>query len=55
MGKLLGPPHGTTPAAVIANHKLRSIKSSEHINEKGIGPFRGLNIDKRWRLVKRLK
>ena len=38
----LGPPHGTTPAAVIANkNKLRSFKSSEHINEKGDGPYRG--------------
>ena len=35
-GDVLGPPHGTTPAAVIANKiKLRSFKSSEYINEKG--------------------
>ena len=35
-GDFLGPPHGTTPVAVIANKKLklRSLKSSEHINEK---------------------
>ena len=34
-GDFLGPPHGTTPAAVIANkNKLRSFKSSKHINEK---------------------
>ena len=38
----LGPPHGTTPAAEIANKlKLRSFKSSEHIFEKGDGPYRG--------------
>ena len=41
-GDILGPPHGTTPAAVIANKiKLRSFKSSEHIYEKGDGPYRG--------------
>ena len=41
-GDFLGPPHGTTPAAVIANKiKLRSFKSSEHIFEKGDGPYRG--------------
>ena len=41
-GDFLGPPHGTTPAAVIANKiKLRSFKSSEHIFEKGGGPYRG--------------
>ena len=34
--------HGTTPAAVIANKiKLRPFVSSEHINEKGNGPYRG--------------
>ena len=33
-GDFLGPPHGTTPAAVIANKmKLRPFKSSEYINE----------------------
>ena len=37
-GDFLGPPHGTTPAAEIANTiKVRSFKSSEHINEKGMG------------------
>ena len=41
-GDFLGPPHGTTPAAVIAKKmKLRSIKSSEHIFQKGDGPYRG--------------
>ena len=43
-GRLLGPPRGTTPAAVtiLANKiKLRSFKSSEHINEKGDGPYHG--------------
>ena len=41
-GDFLGPPHGTTLAAVIANKMiLRSIKSSEHVNEKGDGPYRG--------------
>ena len=41
-GDFLGPPHGTTPAAEITNKiKLRSFKSSEHINEKGDGPYRG--------------
>ena len=37
-GDFLRPPHGTTPAVVITNkYKLRSLKSSEHINEKGVG------------------
>ena len=41
-GDFLGPPHGTTPAAVIANkNKQRSFKSSEHTVEKGDGPYRG--------------
>ena len=40
-GDFLGPPHGTTPASVIANKKMRSFKSSEHINEKVDGPYRG--------------
>ena len=41
-GDFLGPPHGTTPAAVIANKiKLRPLKSNEHINEKRDGPYRG--------------
>ena len=35
-GDFLGPPHGTTPAAVIANKN-----QSEYINEKGDGPYRG--------------
>ena len=41
-GDFLGPPHGTTPAAVIAN-KIKQIffESSVHINEKGDGPYRG--------------
>ena len=39
-GDCLGPPHGTTSAEVIENkNKLRSLKSSEHINEKGDGPY----------------
>ena len=43
-GDFLGPPHGTTPAAVIANkNKLRSFKSSEHIYEKMDGPYRGFD------------
>ena len=41
-GDFLGPPHGTTPAAIITNKiKLRSFKSREHINEKGDGPYSG--------------
>ena len=41
-GDFLGPRHGTTPAAVIANKiKLRFFKSSEHINENGDGPYHG--------------
>ena len=32
-GDFLGPPHGTTPEVVIANIKLRSSKSSEHIEQ----------------------
>ena len=41
-GDILGPPHGTISAAVIGNkNKLRSFKSSGHINEKGDGPYRG--------------
>ena len=41
-GDVLGPPHGTTPAAVIANKiKLRFFKSSEHINKKCDGPYPG--------------
>ena len=41
-GDILGPPHRTTPAAVIANKsKLRSFNSSELINEKGDGLYSG--------------
>ena len=41
-GDFLGQPHGTTPAAVIANKiELRSFKIDEHINKKGDGPYRG--------------
>ena len=41
-GDFLGPPHDTTPAAVIGNkNKVRSFKSSEHINEKEDGPYHG--------------
>ena len=74
-GDFLGPPHGTTPAAIIANKnktdqkenivctrrlfravkrhntsysnskkkviKLRSFKSSEHINERRDEPYHG--------------
>ena len=32
---ILEPPHGTTPAAVIANKN--SFKSRRHIKEKGVG------------------
>ena len=40
-GETLGSPHGTTPAAVMANKiKLRSFKSSEHINGKRDRPYR---------------
>ena len=42
LGDFLGPPLGTTPAAVIGNrNKLRAFKSGEHINEKWGGPYRG--------------
>ena len=38
----LGPPHGTTPAAAIANKiKLRFFKGSEYIYEKGNVPYCG--------------
>ena len=41
-GDFLGSPHGTAPAAVIkSKNKERSFKSSEHITEKGDGPYRG--------------
>ena len=34
-GDFKGPPHGTTPAAVIANrNKLRTFNSNKHILEK---------------------
>ena len=42
MGRLLGPPHGTTPAAVLSNKNINiSFESSEHIVEKRDGPYRG--------------
>ena len=57
-GAFLGPPHCTTPAAVIANKniKVNSFKSSENIHEKEIlikvlhiyslpGHFRRRNLD----------
>ena len=39
----LGPPHGISPAAVLANkkNKQKSFKSSEHIYEKRDEPTRG--------------
>ena len=39
-GYFLGPPHGTTPAAVTTNKniKLSSFKSSEKIQKKEGGP-----------------
>ena len=37
----MGPPHGTSPAAVIENKNTTEFKSSEHINEKGDGPYHG--------------
>ena len=45
-GDFLGLPHGTTQAAVIANKNknFRSFKSSEHINEKGDGPYHGFGL-----------
>ena len=45
-GDVLGPPHGITRAAVIANKNKTDIyfKSSEHINEKSDGPYRGTFI-----------
>ena len=38
-GDFLGLPHGTTPAAVLANKKVKlsSFKSRDNINEKGDG------------------
>ena len=40
-GDVLGPPHGTTPATVIANKIiLRSFKNIEHIKENKNGPYR---------------
>ena len=38
-GHFLGPPHGITPTAVIANKNKTDHK--EHINEKSDGPYRG--------------
>ena len=43
-GDFLGPPHGTTPAAVMANKnktEILQLESSEHIFQKGDGPYRG--------------
>ena len=39
-GYFLGPPHGTTPAAVATNKniKMSSFKSSENIQKKEVGP-----------------
>ena len=43
-GDFLRPPHGKTPAAVIEiKINVRSFKSSEQINEKGDGPYRGFS------------
>ena len=40
---VLGPPHGTIQAAVIENKNTPNIhKSSECINEKKLGPYRGV-------------
>ena len=42
-GDFLGPPHGTTPAAVIAiKMKLWYFKRSDHTNEKRDVPYRGV-------------
>ena len=39
-GDFLGPPHGTTPAAVIGNeNKVRSFKNSEHIRNTFPEPY----------------
>ena len=39
LGSILGPPHGITPAAVIANEniKIGSFKSSETTQRKRVG------------------
>ena len=43
-GDFLGPPHGTTLAAIMANkinlRFFKHVKSSERIDEKGDGPYR---------------
>ena len=43
--RLLGLPHGTTPAAVITNKniKMSSFKSSENIQKKEDGPDRSVS------------
>ena len=42
-GDFLGPPHGTTPAAVITNknENCRTFKSKEDIRKKEAGPYLG--------------
>ena len=42
-GDFLGPPHGTTPATVIAKKrkKVSFFKSSDDINENENGPYHG--------------
>ena len=44
-GRLLGLPHGTTPAAVTTNKniKMSSLKSSENIQKKEGGPDRSVS------------
>ena len=44
-GRLLGLPHGTTPAAVTTNTniKMNSFKSSENIQKKEGGPDRSVS------------
>ena len=44
--RFLGPPHGTTPAAVTTNKniKMRSFKSSENIQKKEGGPGSNLTV-----------
>ena len=44
-GRLLGLPHGTTPAAVTTNKniKMSSFKSSENIQKKEGGPDRSVS------------
>ena len=44
-GDFLGPPHGITSTAVKGKirNKHSSFKSSEYIDEKGGGPYRGFD------------